>query len=134
MKRIEKIMLDALENAESILDYCQGDKWERECTESDRTKFSRQMDIIRKALKLGEYSPEGIEEKNKREAHERAAKHLEEEYKYWLSSRHKCPYCEKRSSREGLFQHMRDCHGINLNDGGKKWRTRAKIKLAELGV
>jgi hypothetical protein len=29
----------ALKLAEGIMEYCQGDKWERECTADDRKKF-----------------------------------------------------------------------------------------------
>ncbi len=33
--------LKALELAESIMDYCQGDSWERECTAEDRKRFAQ---------------------------------------------------------------------------------------------
>lgn len=31
----------ALVMADSIMNYCQGDKWERECTKKDRKKFDK---------------------------------------------------------------------------------------------
>jgi hypothetical protein len=31
----------ALKLAESIMSYCQGDRWERECTAEDRAKFNK---------------------------------------------------------------------------------------------
>jgi hypothetical protein len=39
-KKWEKI-LRALELADSIMEYCGGDAWERECTRDDRNEFSK---------------------------------------------------------------------------------------------
>jgi len=36
----EKIK-EALDLAKGIMDYCQGDAWERECTQADREKFDK---------------------------------------------------------------------------------------------
>lgn len=38
---MDKKMVDALHIAKSILDYCQGDAWERECTSESRVKFDK---------------------------------------------------------------------------------------------
>lgn len=43
----------ALALADSIMDYCQGDKWERKCTEKDRKKFSK---IFEQLMKRGNES------------------------------------------------------------------------------
>jgi len=37
---INKKILRALELADSIMDYCGGDAWERECTKNDRNEFN----------------------------------------------------------------------------------------------
>ena len=34
-------MLKALELANNIMDFCPGDKWERECTAADREQFEK---------------------------------------------------------------------------------------------
>lgn len=34
-----RLALRALKLADGIMEYCGGDKWERECTEVDRKKF-----------------------------------------------------------------------------------------------
>jgi hypothetical protein len=36
----------ALRLAVSIMDYCAGDKWERECTAQDRAKFEKLMEEL----------------------------------------------------------------------------------------
>lgn len=41
-----RLALRALKLAEGIMEYCGGDKWERECTEKDRAKFNDLMDRI----------------------------------------------------------------------------------------
>lgn len=38
--------LRALKLAIDIMDYCQGDKWERECTKEDREKFDKLHDEL----------------------------------------------------------------------------------------
>lgn len=35
--------MEALSLAEDIMSYCQGDAWERECTEKDRNRFEQIM-------------------------------------------------------------------------------------------
>lgn len=35
-----KLAIEALKLADGVMEYCQGDKWERECTEKDRKKFA----------------------------------------------------------------------------------------------
>lgn len=35
-----KLAIEALKIADGVMEYCQGDKWERECTEKDRKKFA----------------------------------------------------------------------------------------------
>lgn len=37
---------EALQIAKDVLDYCPGDKWERECTSDDRDKFQKLFDEI----------------------------------------------------------------------------------------
>lgn len=40
------LALRALRLAESIMEYCGGDAWERECTEKDRAKFNELYERI----------------------------------------------------------------------------------------
>lgn len=35
-----RLALRALKIADGVMSYCQGDAWERECTEKDRAKFN----------------------------------------------------------------------------------------------
>ena len=49
MMNKEKI-LRALELADSIMDYCGGDAWERECTKDDRNEFGKLYEEIKKEL------------------------------------------------------------------------------------
>lgn len=41
--------LRAIELAESVMDYCGGDAWERECTMDDRNEFERLAKEVRAA-------------------------------------------------------------------------------------
>jgi hypothetical protein len=49
MKDLLAKCLQAIDIAESVMDYCGGDAWERECTADDRAAFSRLADEVRAA-------------------------------------------------------------------------------------
>lgn len=39
MDRVIEVMKEAIKIAKGVMDYCSGDAWEREVTESDRNRF-----------------------------------------------------------------------------------------------
>jgi hypothetical protein len=84
------LALDALELAEGVMSYCQGDAWERECTEDAREKFRVTYDTFFPPPPPSPPSTWGL---------------------YGKPARVKCDICGKACGGEGgVKAHKRDAH------------------------
>ena len=120
---IEEIY-EALETAESVMDYCAGDAWERECTKEDRDKFAELKEKFEKENKLGDYSPEAIKaqkEKNKRDEDNRFVSHIH-------NTNASCSMCNKVIRLVGAEAHLLDKHGVTRGSGKLEKRIDKLIK------
>jgi hypothetical protein len=89
-----KLALEALELAEGVMSYCQGDAWERECTEKDRSRFQEIYNQFFPPAPpqevIGHYGHYSLKKKQPRIA---------------------CPVCNKKIvGIDGLMDHSRAVH------------------------
>ncbi len=101
------IALEALELAVGIIEYCQGDAWERDCTKNDRQKFQELYDKL---------NPPVIEKKEDIVINWRDFRFYKSD-----SNRFTCPHCAKQFyAAIALRDHLVSKHQITSKSECRK--------------